>query len=119
MRAKAHFRCFEDRTGAPWENSRYGITRVGCFSVATSGPKRSATMVALGLYSYNVRELLASLFLFSALFLALGLIVLGAVIAWYASEQVALWSRLVSRNAVAFTFSARSASLAAGVNKKS
>jgi hypothetical protein len=76
------------------------------------------TMVALGLYSYYVRELLASPFLFGALFPAMGLIALGAVLAWHACEQVALWSRLVSRNAVAFAFSARSLSLAAVVNKK-
>lgn len=76
------------------------------------------TMVALGLYSYYVRELLASLLLFSALFLAVGLIVLGAVLAWYASERVALWSRLVSRTAIALTLAAGSASLASGVDKK-
>ena len=39
-------------------------------------------------------QLLASLLLFSALFLTMGLIVLGVVVAWHASEQVALWSRL-------------------------
>ncbi len=61
-------------------------------------------IVALGLYSYYVRELLASLLLFSALFLVVGLIVLGAVLAWYASEQAALWCRLVSRTAIALTW---------------
>jgi hypothetical protein len=76
------------------------------------------TIVALGLYSYYVRELLASLLLFSALFLAVGLIALGAVLAWYASKQVALWSRLVSRNAIALTLAGGSASLAIGVKKK-
>lgn len=75
-------------------------------------------MVALGLYSYYVRELLASLFLFSTLFLAMGLLVLGAVLAWYATEQVAFWSRLVSRNAIALTLAGRAASLGAGVGKK-
>ena len=78
----------------------------------------AVTIVALGLYSYYVRELLASLLLFSALFLAVGLIVLGAVLAWYASEQVALWSRLASRSAIALSLAGRSASLAAGVNKQ-
>src|SRR5580704_18295153 len=76
------------------------------------------TIVALGLYSYYVRELFASLFLFSALFLAAGLIVLGVVLAWYASKQVALWSRLASRNAIALTVPGGTALLAAGVNKK-
>lgn len=76
------------------------------------------TIVALGLYSYYVRELLASLLLFSALFLTMGLIVLGVVVAWHASEQVALWSRLASRNAIALTLVGRAPSLAAGVDKK-
>lgn len=78
----------------------------------------AVTIVALGLYSYYVRELLASLLLFSALFLAAGLIVLGTVLAWYASKQVALWSRLASRNAIALTLAGGSASLAVGVKKK-
>jgi hypothetical protein len=65
----------------------------------------AATIVGFGLYSYYVRELLASLFLFSALFLAMALIVLGVVLAWYASKQVALWSRLASRDAIALTLS--------------
>ena len=75
------------------------------------------TIVALGLYSYYVRELFASLFLFSALFLAMALIALGVVLAWYASERVALWSRLVSRSAVVLTLAGGSASLAS-VNKR-
>jgi hypothetical protein len=62
----------------------------------------AVTIVALGLYSYYVRELLASLLLFSVLFLVMGLIVLGGVLAWYAGKQVALWSRLVSQNEIAF-----------------
>jgi hypothetical protein len=76
------------------------------------------TIVALGLYSYYVRELYASLHLFSAYFLSPGLIVLGAVLAWYASEQVALWSSLVSRNAIALTLAGEAALLVADVNKK-
>ena len=61
------------------------------------------TIVGFGLYSYYVRELLASPFLFSVLFLAVGLIVMGVILAWYESEEVALWSGLVSRNAIALT----------------
>jgi len=76
------------------------------------------TIVALGLYSYYVRELYASLHLLSAQFLSPGLIVLGAVLAWYASEQVALWSSLVSRNAIALTLAGEAALLVADVNKK-
>jgi hypothetical protein len=78
----------------------------------------AVTIAALGLYSYYVRELLASLLLFSAFFLALGLIVLGAVLAWYTGERIALWSRLVPRDAVALTLAGGSASLAAGADKK-
>jgi hypothetical protein len=78
----------------------------------------AVTIVALGFYSYYVRELLASLLLFSALFLALGLSVLGAVLAWYAGKEVAVWSRLASRNAIALTLATVHASLATGVDKK-
>lgn len=76
------------------------------------------TIVGFGLYSYYVRELLASLFLFSALFLAVGLIVLGAVLAWYASEQVALWSGLVSQTQSPCLWREGLPSLVAGENKK-
>jgi hypothetical protein len=51
-------------------------------------------IVGLGLYSYYVRELLASLVLFSAVFAGIAFIVLGGVLAWYASKQIALWSGL-------------------------
>jgi hypothetical protein len=76
------------------------------------------TLVSLGLYSYYVRELLTSLVLFSALFLAMGLIVLGGVLAWYAGKQVALWIRLGPQDAIAIPLSIEAASLAAGGNKK-
>jgi hypothetical protein len=78
----------------------------------------AVTIVALGFYSYYVRELLASLLLFNALFLTVGLIVPGVVLAWYASKQVALWSTLVSRNAIAMTLTGGSTSLAADMNKQ-
>jgi hypothetical protein len=58
-------------------------------------------MVALGLYMYYVRELLASLFLFRAAFLAMGLIAVSTALAWYAAKQVALWSRLVWQSEIA------------------
>ena len=57
-------------------------------------------IVGLGLFSYDVRELLASLLLFSVVFFSMGLIVLCVFLAWSASKQVALWSRLASRNAL-------------------
>ena len=61
----------------------------------------AVTIVGLGLYSYYVRELLASLVLFSLVFFSVGLVALSVFLAWYASKQVALWSRSVSRSAVA------------------
>lgn len=76
------------------------------------------TIVALGLYSYYVRELLASLVLFSAIFMVMGLIVLGGVLAWYAGKQVALWSRLVSQNEIALPLPGPVVLLTAEVNKK-
>jgi hypothetical protein len=59
------------------------------------------TIVGLGLYSYYVRELLASLALFSVAFVFLALVALGALLAWSASEQVAIWIRPESRNMAA------------------
>jgi len=76
------------------------------------------TIVALGLYSYYVRELLASLLLFSALSLAMGLIVLGGVLAGYAAKQVALWSRLGSQDAIALPLPGPVALLVESGNKK-
>ena len=108
MWAKVDFRCIADKTG-----DSLGKIRIRNYTCGLA-----VTIVAIGLYSYYVRELLASLVLFSALFLAMGLIVLGVVVAWYASEQVALWSRLASRNAIALTLVRGVPSLAAAVNKK-
>jgi hypothetical protein len=60
----------------------------------------SVITVGFGLYSYYVREVLASLFLFSAFFLSMGLAVLGLFLAWSVSEQVATWSRPALRSAI-------------------
>jgi hypothetical protein len=57
-------------------------------------------IVGLGLYSYYTRELLASLALFSVAFFFLGLVVLGVFLVVYASAQVAIWTRLASRNTI-------------------
>jgi phosphoglycerol transferase MdoB-like AlkP superfamily enzyme len=108
MWTRARFSYTEDRTG-----DTLGKIRIRNYTCGLA-----VTMVALGLYSYYVRELLASLLLFSALFLAMGLIVLGAVLAWHASMQVALWSRFTSRNAIALTLAGGVPSFVAGVNKK-
>ena len=61
------------------------------------------TILGLGLYSYYVRELLAALTLFSVAFFSLGLVALSAVLIWCAGAQVAIWSRPVSQNVVAFS----------------
>jgi hypothetical protein len=58
------------------------------------------TTAALGLYSYPVRELLVAFALFSAAFFSLALVALGALLAWCACEQLALWTLPASRNLV-------------------
>ncbi len=108
MRAKAHFKYTVEETGESLEKIR--IRNYTCGFALTS--------VALGLYSYYVRELLASLVLFSALFLAMGLIVLGGVLAWHAGKQVAHWSKLESQTAINLPLPAGAASLVAGGNKR-
>jgi hypothetical protein len=62
-----------------------------------------ATLVALDLYSYFVRELLVSLALFTVAFLFLALPTLAAILLWWASEQLADRSRPASRKAIAFS----------------
>jgi hypothetical protein len=61
------------------------------------------TIVGLGLYSYYVRELLAALTIFSVAFFFLALVVLGALLVWCASVQVAIWARPASRSMIAFS----------------
>jgi hypothetical protein len=61
------------------------------------------TIVGLGLYSYYVRELLAALTIFSVAFFLLALVGLGALLAWCASVQVAVWARPASRSMIAFS----------------
>jgi hypothetical protein len=61
------------------------------------------TIVGLGLYSYYVRELLAAFTIFSLAFFFLALVVLGAVLVWCASVQVAVWARPASRSMIAFS----------------
>jgi len=63
----------------------------------------SVGIVGFGLHSYYVRELLASLFLFSVIFFFLGIVVLGVFLAWCASEQVAVWTRPALSNFIAFS----------------
>jgi hypothetical protein len=63
----------------------------------------AATLVGLGMYSYYVRELLASLALFSLGFVFLALIGLSTFLVWWASEQVGIWAGPASRNMRAFS----------------
>ncbi len=60
-------------------------------------------IVGLGLYSYYVRELLASLVLFTIAFFFLGLAALGVFLVWCASEKVAIWTLPASRNMIALS----------------
>jgi len=60
-------------------------------------------IVGLGLYSYYVRELLASLVLFSLAFFFLGLVVLGVFLVWRASVEVTICTRPASRSVIAFS----------------
>jgi len=57
----------------------------------------------LGFSSYYIRELLVSLALFSVAFLFLALTVLGAMLLWWASEQLAGWSGPASRKVLALS----------------
>jgi hypothetical protein len=63
----------------------------------------SSLIVGFGLYSYYVRELLASLALFTGAFFLLGLAVAGGFLLWYAGVQAVVWTRPASRNMIAFT----------------
>jgi hypothetical protein len=57
-------------------------------------------ILGFGFSSYYLRELLVSLALFSVAFLFLALIVLAAILLWWASEQLAGWSGPASRRVV-------------------
>jgi hypothetical protein len=63
----------------------------------------AVAIVGLGMYSYYVRELLASLALFSLGFVFLTLFGLGAFLVWWASVQLRIWAGPASRNMMAFS----------------
>ena len=63
----------------------------------------AAAGLSLYSYYYFVRELLATLALFSVAFFFLALVVMGALLIWWASEQVANWTLPASRTVVAFS----------------
>ena len=59
--------------------------------------------MGLGLYSYYVRELLASLALFTGAFFLLGLVTFGVFLVYCAAEWVVLWTLPASRGMVALS----------------
>ena len=63
----------------------------------------SVVIVGLGLYSYYVRELLASLALFSVAFFSLATVICGMFLIWSASVRVASWARPASRSMIAIS----------------
>jgi hypothetical protein len=60
-------------------------------------------IVGLGLYSYYVRELMASLVLFAGAFLFLSLLALGVFLAWRAAEKIVIWTPPASRSMIALS----------------
>jgi len=60
-------------------------------------------IVGLGLNSYYVRELLASLALFAGAFFILGLVALGVFLVWCTVARIATWTPPVSRSVIAFS----------------
>jgi hypothetical protein len=56
-------------------------------------PEITALLVALSLYSYHVRELLACWIFFSLLFVTVTLMILGGVLAWHAAKKASSWAR--------------------------
>jgi hypothetical protein len=63
----------------------------------------SVVIVGLGLHSYYVRELLASLVLFTVASFFVGLLALGVFLIWCAGEKVAIWITPASRNMIALS----------------
>ena len=53
----------------------------------------SGLLLGLSLYSYRVRELAACWLFFIILFVVLALLILGAVLAWYAGIYASHWAR--------------------------
>jgi nicotinamide riboside transporter PnuC len=62
-----------------------------------------AMIVGLGVYSYQVRELLTSLVLFTIAFFFVGLVALGVFLIWSLSEKVTIWTQSASRNVIALS----------------
>jgi hypothetical protein len=56
-------------------------------------PEITGLLVALSLYSYHVRELLACWIFFGLLFVTLALMILGGVLAWHIAKNASQWAR--------------------------
>ena len=76
------------------------------------------TIAGLGLHSYWVRELLASFALFIVAFSCLALVAVGAVLAWWASEQLIIWAESWSPSVFAFSNRLITAYARSGTAKK-
>jgi len=53
----------------------------------------------LGLHFYYVREIVASMVLFSVMFFSVGLAVLTVFFIWYAGNRIVVWARPADVNA--------------------
>ena len=62
-----------------------------------------AVIAGVGLYSYCVRELLASLVLFTVAFFLLGAAALGVFLIWCASEKAVIRSAPASRKIISLS----------------
>jgi hypothetical protein len=54
-------------------------------------------LLALSLYSYHAQELLVCWLFFSLAFASLVLVILGAVVVWYAGNHVIHWASMATR----------------------
>lgn len=86
---KSGIQCQLDRIEGPVRHLRESH-RVSQFSGLALG---------LSLYSYRVRELLASWLFFIVIFVVLALLILGAVLAWYVVIRLSLWIRTTTPGA--------------------
>ena len=60
-------------------------------------------IIGLGLSPYYVRELVVSFALFTVAFFFLALVAYGALLAWWAGEQIAIRTMPLSRSVAAFS----------------
>jgi len=85
-------------SAAPWKTGiRRKVNRIeGAVRQARESHRVSqfsGLLLGLSLYSYRVRELAACWLFFLVLFVVLALLILGAVLAWYAWIYASHWAR--------------------------